>query len=83
MAIVENATDRKRVEDALQLLHEVTAAASGAPTAEDAAAACLERICALRHWEFGQVWFPDERGEVLRCSRVAVVGPKVPGTFEP
>jgi PAS domain S-box-containing protein len=76
MAIVENITDRKRVEEALQLLHEVTTAASGAPTAEDAAAAYLEKICALRHWELGQVWFPDERGDALQCSPAVFVGPE-------
>jgi signal transduction histidine kinase len=64
-------TQRRRAEDALRLLAEVTAAASAAASIPELASACLARMCELRQWPLGQVWFPDPRTDLLLCSAEA------------
>lgn len=68
LAIVRDITERKWAEEALQLLVEVTAAASAAASIPALTAGCLETICKFRQWPLGQVWFPDGPGNVLVCS---------------
>lgn len=58
---------RKRAEEALQILLEVTAAASASKTISALAAACLQKICDSKQWECGQAWFPSPSGDTLVC----------------
>jgi PAS domain-containing protein len=57
----------RSTERALDLIVGVTAVASAAE-ASDLALVCLNKICALRRWQFGQVWYPDASDEFLKCS---------------
>jgi PAS domain S-box-containing protein len=57
----------RSVEQALQLLVSVSAAASAAPTTQALAQQSLERICQAQRWHFGQVWYPGPSGR-LTCG---------------
>ncbi len=59
--------DRIRTEDALhqktalvKLLQEIAAAANEALTIEDAAQACIDKVCDYIGWPVGHVYFPSE-----------------------
>ena len=58
----------RSIEQALDLLVNVSAAASAAFTISALASASLERICSAHRWQFAQVWHPDERQENLTCA---------------
>jgi PAS domain S-box-containing protein len=69
------AADRERLaQQSLELLINVTSVASAATSIPALASVCLDRICRTRDWPFGQVWYPDETGTVLRCSADSVHG---------
>jgi PAS domain S-box-containing protein len=61
----------RSVEQALDLLVSVSAAASSALTTSALASASLERICGAQRWQFGQVWYPDSSTGRLTCSAAA------------
>jgi len=68
-------TDQARsAEQALDLLANVTGAASAADGIVAAASACIERICISREWQFGQVWYPGDRDKFLQCSDASLFG---------
>ena len=59
---------RQHAEDALRILVDVTTAASDTASVADLASACLKKICELRRWSLGQVWFPrPERAGLVCC----------------
>ncbi|PYT14330.1 MAG: hypothetical protein DMG59_17650, partial [Acidobacteria bacterium] len=58
----------KRAEEALQLLANVTAAASSGEDFHTAMSGCVKEICRLRKWQVGQVWAPDPIKNVLLCA---------------
>jgi PAS domain S-box-containing protein len=60
-------TERRRAEEALHVLLEVTAAASAADTISALAAVCLQKIGESHQWECGQAWFPSPSGDTLVC----------------
>ena len=62
----------RSVEQALNLLVSVSAAASAARTISALAADSLERICCAQRWHFAQVWHPDAQQRALRCSTESV-----------
>jgi PAS domain S-box-containing protein len=64
----------RSAEQALDFLARVTSAASAADGIPAVASACIEQICVSRQWQFGQVWYPDDRDGYLRCSDDAVFG---------
>jgi PAS domain S-box-containing protein len=65
--VMVDITERKRAEEGLHLLVEVTAAASGAQTMAAVASACIEKVCEFQRWECGQAWFPSASGDTLVC----------------
>lgn len=67
--VAADITDRIEAEDALNLLATVTAVASEAETLNEMASRCLETICKLKGWDFGQVWCSDSGGTRLTCSK--------------
>ncbi|HEX7125213.1 MAG TPA: ATP-binding protein [Thermodesulfobacteriota bacterium] len=67
-ALVTEIGQRRRAEDALRLLVDVTAAASAAPGIPDLATACLTKFCDLGGWRLGQVWFVEPTTNALVCS---------------
>lgn len=58
----------RSVEQALQLLVSVSAAASSALTTTELAQQSLERICQAQRWQFGQVWYPAGAAGRLTCA---------------
>jgi PAS domain S-box-containing protein len=64
----------RAAERALDFLAGVTSAASAAAGIPAVASACIERICVSHEWQFGQVWYPDDRDKFLQCSDDAVFG---------
>jgi PAS domain S-box-containing protein len=62
----------RSVEQALDLVVSVSAAASAALTTSALATASLARICNAQDWQFAQVWYPDQRRERLLCSAESV-----------
>jgi PAS domain S-box-containing protein len=74
-ALLEQAAEQARsTERTLELLVKITGIASSAPNVPTLASACLEEIRGSCQWQFGQVWYPDTKREVLVCSEESVVG---------
>ena len=61
----------RSVEQALQLLVSVSAAASAALTTRAMVEKSLERICSAQRWQFGQVWYPDAASGRLTCANAS------------
>lgn len=61
-------TERQRAESDLQLLVEVTAAASEASDLAGMLNGCLESVCRLRACAVGQAWLVNSQQEVLECT---------------
>jgi len=61
-------------KQALDLLANVTTAASAADGLPAVASACIEQICISCEWQFGQVWYPDDRDIFLVCSDDSLFG---------
>ena len=68
-AAEQRETFHRSVEQALQLLVSVSAAASAALTTSELAQQSLERICSAQRWQFGQVWYPDAASGRLHLRR--------------
>lgn len=66
--ISTDVSERRRVEEALALVVEVTLAASELESVPDIAQASLSRICELLDLCFGQVWFRDKGAGFLKAS---------------
>jgi PAS domain S-box-containing protein len=74
-ALLERADEQARsTERTLELLVKITGIARNAPNVPALASACLREICDSCQWQFGQVWYPDRKQEVLLCSEESVVG---------
>jgi hypothetical protein len=71
-ALSEQAAEQARSTE--ELLVRITGIASSAPNVSTLASACLEEICDLCQWQFGQVWYPDAKREALVCSDESVAG---------
>ncbi|MDX1985337.1 MAG: PAS domain S-box protein [Candidatus Obscuribacter sp.] len=66
--ISTDVSERRRVEEALALVVEVTLAASELESVPDIAQVSLSRICELLDLCFGQVWFLDKGASFLKAS---------------
>jgi PAS domain S-box-containing protein len=74
-ALLEQAAEQARsTERTLELLVRITGIARNAPNVPTLASACLREIRDSYQWQFGQVWYPDTKQEVLVCSEDSVVG---------
>ncbi|MFB3923239.1 MAG: chemotaxis protein CheB [Terriglobia bacterium] len=62
---------RKRAESALQLLVDVSTAASEAEDISSMTARCLEAICRLNRCQVGHAWVLDEEHDQLVCDPTA------------
>ena len=70
-AAEQRETFNRSVEQALQLMVSVSAAASAALTTAAMVEKSLERICNAQRWQFGQVWYPDAASGRLICANAA------------
>ncbi len=63
-------TERKRVEEELQLLQRITKAVSVASDFDSAIDVALSLICETTGWEFGEAWIPNAEQTCLEYSSV-------------
>ncbi len=68
LVLANDVTERRRAQEILKLLIEVTTDASEAEDVRDMTSKCLEKICRMREWQIGQAWFIDEGENTLFCS---------------
>jgi|GEM_PF-980966 len=70
-------TDRKRSEEELRFLHNLTRVVIEAETLETALGQVLERVCKVTGWKIGEAWMPDAEGTHLTLGYLFLNG--VPG----
>lgn len=68
--ILRDITQRKRAEEEVHLLRDVTVAAANADNVDDALQGALQKICEHAGWTFAQAWLPDLTGRSLLCHAV-------------
>lgn len=64
-------TERKRVEEELQLLQRITKAVSVASDFDSAIDVALSLVCETTGWEFGEAWIPNAEQTHLEYSTVS------------
>ncbi|MGC9524942.1 MAG: EAL domain-containing protein [Limnospira sp.] len=64
-------TDRKRAEEELRLLQQITRAVSIAPNFDAALEVALHSLCQTTGWEFGEAWIPNPEKTRLEYSSVS------------
>lgn len=64
-------TDRKRADEELQLLQQITHAVSIAVDFDSALAVALDLLCQTTSWEFGEAWIPNPEQTHLEYSLVS------------
>ena len=65
IAIKQDITERKLVEQELRLLQAITLAVSGAPDLDTAVGLVLEKVCEATDWDCGEAWVPSTDGSCL------------------
>lgn len=63
-------TERKQVEEELQLLQRITKAVSVASDFDSAIDVALRLVCETTGWEFGEAWLPNAEQTYLEYSSV-------------
>lgn len=63
-------TDRKRAEDELRLMHDISQAVSTASDFNSALEVALRTICQTVDWQYGEAWIPNLEGTLLEASPV-------------
>lgn len=64
-------TDRKRAEEELRLLQQITRDVSIAPNFDAALEVALHSLCQTTGWEFGEAWIPNPAKTHLEYSSVS------------
>lgn len=64
-------TDRKRADEEIQLLQQITHAVSIAVDFDSALAVALDLVCQTTNWEFGEAWIPNPEQTHLEYSLVS------------
>jgi urea ABC transporter urea binding protein len=64
----QDISDRKAVQEELQLLLETSQAISAAPDFDTALEVALERLCETTGWVYGEAWSPTDDWSVLECN---------------
>jgi diguanylate cyclase (GGDEF)-like protein/PAS domain S-box-containing protein len=68
--------EQSEADQQVQLLQTLTLMISEAPNFDAALQGLLQTVCQTRGWDYGEVWFPDAKGEVLQCSPVWYANPQ-------
>jgi PAS domain S-box-containing protein len=63
-------TDRRRLQEEFELLHEIVLAVTSAPSLDDALRIALRQLCETTEWSYGEAWFPSPDGASLERSTV-------------
>lgn len=64
-------TDRKRADEELRFLQQITRAVSIAKDFESALVVALDMLCKTTGWQFGEAWIPNYEQTHLECSLVS------------
>ncbi|GCE94644.1 MULTISPECIES: sensor domain-containing protein [Limnospira] len=64
-------TDRKRADEEIQLLQQITHAVTIAVDFDSALAVALDLLCQTTNWEFGEAWIPHPEQTHLEYSLVS------------
>jgi PAS domain S-box-containing protein len=67
LMIIRDVTDRKRVEQRLNLQYTITHVLSEAASLETAAPKILQTICEALQWDLGELWLADPSMQSLQC----------------
>lgn len=63
-------TERKRAEQEVRLLLNISQVVSTAPDFETALASALRQVCQNTGWSYGELWIPNEAHNYIRCSPI-------------
>jgi urea ABC transporter urea binding protein len=64
----QDISDRKAVEEEIQLLLDISQAISAAPDFDTALEVALNRLCEATGWVYGEAWVPTVDNSALTCS---------------
>jgi PAS domain S-box-containing protein len=67
-AVGRDITERRRAEEELALVHELSVAIAGAESVEAALGDVLRSLCERTGWALGQAWVRTSDGRALVCS---------------
>lgn len=68
-AILRDITERKKAEEEIRLLQNITLAVNDAPDLPTAVGIVLQKVCEVTGWILGQAWFPqpNDGGQLVCC----------------
>lgn len=66
---VQDITERKRAEEEIELLYEISQILNTVSDLDSAVEAVLEKICDVCDWDYGEAWFPHQSDKLLNHSR--------------
>ncbi|MBN1564437.1 MAG: PAS domain S-box protein [Anaerolineae bacterium] len=69
LGIVQDVTERKRAEDQLYLLLELTKATANADDADEAARVLMRMVCEHTGWVLGETWIPNASETFLELQQ--------------
>ena len=64
----QDISDRKQVEEEVQLLLTISQAISAAPDFDTALEVALEQVCQTTSWVYGEAWIPTTDESALLCN---------------
>ncbi len=62
--------ERKRAEQEVRLLLNISQVVSTAPDFETALASALRQVCQNTGWSYGELWMPNEAHSQIDCSQI-------------
>jgi two-component system, cell cycle sensor histidine kinase and response regulator CckA len=68
LGVAREITKRKRAEEEIRLLQNITMAVSEAESLSASLGVVLRLVCDTTGWSLGQAWTPSHDGTVLECS---------------
>jgi PAS domain S-box-containing protein len=75
MAAVRDVTERRRAEQEIRLLQDITLAISQAENLDAALGIVVQRVCSATGWQFGQAWVPRADGRLELTEQCYAAGP--------
>jgi diguanylate cyclase (GGDEF)-like protein/PAS domain S-box-containing protein len=65
---ITDITERKRAEQELSLLQNITQAISETDDFNAALTVTIQKVCETTNWDFGEAWLPNDSQEILEYS---------------
>ncbi len=70
IAIMQDVSERKRLEQRVAVEHAITRSLSESQTLAEAGSKVLQSICECLEWQFGALWILDDEIQALRCAQL-------------